>query len=94
MKCLDKRALIGLGALVLAVLVLAPQWAAPALVIAVVLVCPASMMLMMRGMRGASCSAETADAQGDELARLRAEAERLRAERGRTDDPAPPRQED
>ncbi|MGW8437926.1 hypothetical protein ACWGKS_22495 [Nocardiopsis sp. NPDC055879] len=93
MKCLDKRVLIGLGVLVLGVLVLAPQWWGPAFVIAVALVCPMSMLLMMRGMRGASSSAETTAAQEEELARLRTEVERLRVERGRTDGPVPPEKE-
>lgn len=90
MKCSNKRVLIGLGILTLGVLVIAPEWAGPAFAVAVALVCPVSMLLMMRA---TSCSTGTVTAQDEELARLRTEVRRLWDEHGRTAGPAPSEKE-
>jgi Protein of unknown function (DUF2933) len=78
-RCLDRRVLIGLAGLGLAVLVVRPQWLGAAVPLLVVLACPLSMLLMMR--RGASSCATNTDSAADlELAGLRTEIARLRAE--------------
>ncbi len=89
--CFNRKVLIGVGVAALGVLVFAPgavAWALPLLVFAA---CPLSMVFMMRAMSGGrSCgpkedgtrTGRNAAAGGDEeLARLRAEVDQLRAER-------------
>lgn len=55
-KCLNWKVLAGLAAVGLAVWVLAPGLAAGAIPLLIVLVCPLSMLLMMRGMHGEESS--------------------------------------
>ena len=50
MKCLNKNVLIAIGALALVVVLLKPGWAAAALPLLILAVCPLSMFFMMRGM--------------------------------------------
>ncbi|MEV5450355.1 DUF2933 domain-containing protein [Streptomyces sp. NPDC052535] len=60
---MNKKVLIGLGALAAVVLLLRPAWAVAALPVLLLAACPLSMMFMMRGMnsqdgkgnKGASC---------------------------------------
>ncbi len=86
-RCLNWRVLAGLGAVVLGVVVFEPRLALPALVLAVALACPVSMMLMMRSGQGAQCrtaaGANTAMTAEDraEVTRLRAEIAGLKRER-------------
>lgn len=94
--CFNRKVLIGLGVAALGVLALAPgavAWALPLLVFAA---CPLSMVFMMRAMSGGrSCSTKEDGAEArpdaapggdDELARLRAEIDQLRAERAASRD--------
>jgi hypothetical protein len=92
--CFDKRVLLGLGVALAAAFVVAPHLAVAALPVLVALVCPLSMLLMMRGMNRsgghASGPVDSGSGSGDELARLREEADRLQTllERtGREDEP-------
>ncbi|MGH9138111.1 MAG: DUF2933 domain-containing protein [Acidimicrobiales bacterium] len=93
--CINKKVVIGLVAVAGGVLLFAPQAIGAALPLLVLLVCPLSMMFMMRGMSGgesrgtkqaesASTSADNATTEGSqdepELVRLRAEVDQLRAE--------------
>ena len=93
--CINKRVVIGLAAVAAGILVVAPQAFVAALPLLIVLVCPLSMVFMMRGMGGGqSCGAkgsesaseagvsESASSPGDdaELIRLRAVVDQLRAE--------------
>jgi hypothetical protein len=88
--CLNRNVLIGLGVVAGGVLILAPQAFLATVPLLLVLACPLSMILMMRGME-ASRSAETeppddtttparTDDQASETTRLRAEIDQLRAE--------------
>lgn len=92
--CINKRVVIGLAAVAAGILLVAPHAFLAALPLLIVLVCPLSMMFMMRGMRGGrSCAAgnsETTSETGKpanvavaerdaELIRLRAEVDQLRA---------------
>ncbi len=92
-KCLNWRVAAALGAVGLAVWALAPGLVAQAIPLLVVLVCPVSMLLMMRGMeqRGDSTPAPQASVDGDggavslpelrsELASTERRKERLRKE--------------
>jgi Protein of unknown function (DUF2933) len=90
--CFDKRVWAGLGVLAVVLLVADPHagWAAlPALA---GLACPLSMLFMMRGMRGgaegsaAEPGASAASDRAPEIARLRREIGRLRAD---ASDPVP-----
>lgn len=86
--CFNRKVLLGLGAVALGVLAFAPQFFSSALPLLFVAACPLSMLLMMRGMSGGSTSCErsqggSAPAGVDaatEIARLRDEVQRLRAE--------------
>lgn len=94
--CLNKKVLIGLGAVAVIMLAFSPRnlgSAAPLLMFAV---CPLSMMLMMRSMNGRSTSPDvvdaaqpvgpavaatmTVDASSSELRELEEEVNRLKAE--------------
>ncbi len=79
MRCLDRRVLIGLAGLGVAVLVVRPQWLGAVLPLLLVLACPLSMLLMMRG-GSSSCETKTTTAADEELAGLRTEIARLRGE--------------
>lgn len=74
--CVDKRVVIGLGAVVLVGLAVRPGWLVVALPLLVALVCPLSMLLMMRG-RTTSCGAGSA-ARAAEITRLRQEIHELK----------------
>ncbi|MGH3682063.1 MAG: DUF2933 domain-containing protein [Natronosporangium sp.] len=50
--CLNKKVLLGLGTVAVAVLVLEPGWFVAALPLLVLALCPLSMVFMMRGMKG------------------------------------------
>ncbi|MEU0108404.1 DUF2933 domain-containing protein [Streptomyces sp. NPDC006251] len=50
--CLNKKVLIGLGAVAAAVLLLKPAWFVAALPVLILAACPLSMIFMMRGMNG------------------------------------------
>jgi hypothetical protein len=89
--CFDRRVLGGLAIAAAGILVLNPAWFGVALPVLAVAACPLSMLLMMRGMRSGdrSCAAPTdrdaspasASRQDlDEVAELRGEVRRLRAE--------------
>ncbi len=95
MMCFNKRVLGGLAIVALGTLVVAPEFVGRVIPLLLVLACPLSMVLMMRGMSGGkhSCStdggARTATgAQGEaastpldaEVRELREEVNRLRAE--------------
>lgn len=86
MCCFNRKVLMGLGALALGVLVVAPQLFFRVLPLLFVAACPLSMLLMMRGMsgNGGQCSNGRASQPGAghdaEIARLRSEIERLRRE--------------
>lgn len=89
--CLNRKVLVGLGAVGLAVLAINPGAVGTMLPTLLFLACPLSMMLMMRRMAGgqeapetnvrtapAPASSESPDAA--EVTRLRAEVDQLRAE--------------
>lgn len=50
--CLNKRVLLGLGAVALVLVAVKPAWAVAALPLLVLAICPLSMVFMMRGMNG------------------------------------------
>jgi hypothetical protein len=92
--CLNRKVLIGLGAVAAIVLIVAPGAFVATLPVLLVLACPLSMAVMMWGLSGhrsargqdagGSCHRSEADAAlpgGDrsELVRLRAEIDQLRA---------------
>ena len=79
MRCLDRRVLIGLAGVGLAVLVVRPHWLGAVAPLLLVLACPLSMLFMMR--RGASTRAASTGSEADhELEGLRSEIARLRVE--------------
>jgi len=93
--CIDKRVVIGLAGVAIGILVVAPRALGAALPLLIVLICPLSMLFMMRGMsRGQSCAAgdsqaasgdgrqasSPSDADEAELIQLRAEVDQLRAD--------------
>ena len=88
-KCLNKRVLIGLGVVAVAVVVLAPNLFGAALPLLFVAACPLSMIFMMRAMgggekSGSSPSNGNESAATDDAARLREleeEVNRLKAMR-------------
>lgn len=82
MKCFNRKVLAGLGVVALGLLVFAPGALGSALPALVMLACPLSMVVMMRGMSSAGRQgAEPAEPVADaETTRLRAEVDQLRAE--------------
>ena len=79
--CLNWKVVAGLAAVGLGIWVVAPSLVWAALPILVVLACPLSMLLMMRGMGSGQCAAQPAQEQqtvrasvsGERLAELRAQ---------------------
>lgn len=80
--CFDKRVLIGLGTVAALVFAVAPGWAVGALPALFALVCPLSMLLMMRGMNGGrsrhSAAAKVDAEREQELTLLRQQIDELR----------------
>lgn len=76
MKCLDKRVILTVGVLTLAMLAARPSWALAVLPLLIALLCPASMMLMMRRTPVTDRSKQTSEQA--ELARLRAQIKILK----------------
>ena len=93
--CIDKRVLIGLAALAVGIWVTYPQLVAAALPFLFVLVCPLSMLFMMKGSGhgGHDMGTHQATGTGDRLADLERERARIDAEiertRSRSVEPAP-----
>jgi hypothetical protein len=92
--CLNKKVIAGLVVAAGAIYLLAPNWFGAALPLLIFAACPLSMLLMMRMMSGSgnsSCNTKPASGSedADELARLRAEVDGLRAEQGAREHPAP-----
>jgi hypothetical protein len=83
--CFNHKVMIGLGVVALGVLALAPGAFLAALPVLLVLACPLSMVLMMRGMAGNNQHAEpdqapAASSTDAEITRMWAEVDQLRAE--------------
>src|SRR5713226_689507 len=82
--CFDWRVLTGLAAVGVGIWLVAPQLVAPALPILVVLICPLSMLLMMRMMGNSTAQTGPAISPTERLAALEREQARLDAEIART----------
>lgn len=80
MWCFNRNVLIGLGVVALGVLALQPGAIGAALPVLVLLACPLSMLVMMRGMNRANAEPETSTAPDPEVVGLRSEVDQLRAE--------------
>ena len=88
MCCLNKRVVIGLAVIALAIFAFSPRLLGTAAPVLLLAVCPLSMLLMMRGMRrqggGTSACATTPAARSQaadpEVAELEEEVNRLKAE--------------
>lgn len=82
--CLNWKVVAGLAGVGLVVLLVAPGAIGAALPLLLVAACPLSMVLMMRTMSGSAASRTNGEAEpppaSDEVARLRAEVDRLRAQ--------------
>lgn len=82
--CLNKRVLIGLGAVALGVLLFAPQMLGSVAPLLFLAACPLSMIFMMRAMRsggqGASSCGPKSQDKNAELRELQEEVNRLKAE--------------
>ncbi|MHB1584265.1 MAG: hypothetical protein ACYCU7_18470 [Acidimicrobiales bacterium] len=99
-SCLNRKVIAGLAVVAVAVLAIDPHLFGRVFPLLLFAICPLSMLLMMRAMSGnkasggmSSCSsmpngpatqAGTASTPDDEMARLRAEVDQLRAERSST----------
>lgn len=59
--CFNWKVLAGLAAVGVGIWIIAPNLAAAALPLLIVLACPLSMLLMMRGMQGGQCGAQPAE---------------------------------
>lgn len=66
MMCLNKRVLIGLGAVAVVLLAISPRTLGSAAPLLMLAVCPLSMVLMMRGMNGRGAHNGTDDAPANE----------------------------
>lgn len=82
--CLDRRVLVSLGVVALAIWILAPQFLLAALPVLVLLACPLSMLLMVWMMRGDMHGARGDATAADRLVALEREHARLGAEIART----------
>lgn len=82
--CFDRRVVVGLGVLALAIWLLAPQFLLAALPLLVLLACPLSMVLMAWMMRGEMRGKPDAGAGVDRLVALEREQARLATEIART----------
>jgi len=94
--CLNKKVLIGLGAVAVVLLVISPRSLGSAAPLLMFAVCPLSMVLMMRGMNGRReapgvtdaqqpvgptvAATSTADTSNPQLRELEEEVNRLKAE--------------
>ncbi len=81
--CLNWKVIAGLAVVGLGTWVVAPNLVWAAVPILVVLACPLSMLLMMRGMGGAQCATQTEQEyqpREEQLAQLRARQEALARE--------------
>ncbi len=97
--CLNKKVIIGLGAVAVGVLALKPAWFLTALPLLILAVCPLSMIFMMRShaKMNDQCSTGTADSTeiNQRVETLQAELRQLKAEQaalaeqetGMTDEP-------
>ncbi|GAA3137358.1 hypothetical protein JOF29_000072 [Kribbella aluminosa] len=99
--CLNKKVLIGLGAVAVGLFLFRPGWAVAALPVLILAVCPLSMIFMMRGMKGQGANgaspgsgakpqaAGTASAseidRSQQIADLQSELRRLKAINARQD---------
>lgn len=90
--CFNWKVVTGLAVAGLAVFAFAPSLIGAALPVLLIAACPLSMVVMMRAMSGGSRSDtpskgndtdSSTDASSSEQARLRAEIDQLRSERGR-----------
>ena len=82
MRCLNWKVIAAVGAIGIGVYALAPGVAAGAVPLLVLAVCPLSMLLMMRAMGSmGSRTSERETVDRDEMTRLRAEVDALRAQR-------------
>lgn len=80
--CVNLKVVVALGAAGLALFIVAPRIAVAALPLLIVAICPLSMLLMMRGMRGAGPSASaTSGGREDRLAELEEELAQLKRSR-------------
>lgn len=92
--CINKRVVVGLVVAGLAIYLAAPQLIGVALPFLIVAICPLSMIVMMRSMSKGDSACSTGGVKGSEadidreLASLRADVARLRAEKHVTDTPA------
>lgn len=90
--CLNKKVIAGLVVAAGGIYLLAPNFFGAALPLLIFAACPLSMLLMMRMMSGSgnsSCSTKPSSPDADELAQLRGEVDRLRAEQGGRQHAAP-----
>ncbi|WP_035699109.1 DUF2933 domain-containing protein [Glycomyces tenuis] len=82
--CLNKKVIIGLGAVAVGVLALKPAWFLTALPLLILAVCPLSMIFMMRShaKMNDQCSTGTADSTeiDQRVKTLQAELRQLKAE--------------
>lgn len=82
MRCLNWKVIAAVVAIGIGVYALAPGVAGGAVPLLVLAVCPLSMLLMMRAMGSmGSRTSELESGDRDEMTRLRAEVDALRAER-------------
>ena len=88
--CMNKRALVGLGAGIGGLLLVNPAWGAAALPLLVFALCPLMMFVMMRGMGGAGSTCEkpsspsaeglaAAESADERIASLQAQLRELKA---------------
>ncbi len=81
MRCLNWKVIAALAGFGVVTYALAPGLAAAAVPLLILAACPLSMLVMMRAMGSMGCKDQRDSADADEVARLRAEIEALRADR-------------